>query len=77
MACLSEEETVPRASKRKRSLLLCGHCDRYVSKSTYYRHRDAYFNPLLGTWQRVDEGFVANYEASSEEEMENSNAMIS
>ena len=48
----SIEETGRRASKRKRDLLFCGHCEKYVSKSSFYRHRDAYFDPVLGKWER-------------------------
>ena len=74
MASSSEEEMESCAPERKRSLLFCSHCDLYVSKSTYYRHRDAYFNPLLGTWDRVNEGCLTDNEASSkEEEVENGN----
>ena len=46
-----EMEAITLQPKRRRCLLLCGHCDRYLSKSTYYRHRDAYFNHASGQWQ--------------------------
>ena len=57
----------PCAPKWKRSLLLCGHCDCYVLKLTYYCHHDTYFNPLLGSWDRVDDGSVADHDASSQD----------
>ena len=38
--------------KRRRSLLLCGHCDTYLAKSTYYRHRELHFNPVTLLWKR-------------------------
>ena len=40
--------------KRRRSLMFCEHCDRDVSNSTYYRHREAYFNCVTGQWQQED-----------------------
>lgn len=48
-------------AKRQRSLLLCGHCDAYLSKSTYYRHRELYFNPASLKWTK-DRG---DYDSSS------------
>ena len=47
-----DKEARHHGSKRKRDLLLCGHCNNYVSKSTYYRHRDAFFDPVLEKWER-------------------------
>ena len=44
----SEMEPAALQPKRRRCLLLCGYCDRYLSKSTYYRHRDAYFKHASG-----------------------------
>lgn len=51
-----EDETTSPRPKRRRNLLLCEHCGCCVSKSTYYRHRQAYFNPVSGQWQREAEG---------------------
>lgn len=36
-----------RATAAKR---FCGHCETYVSKSVYYRHRRLYFNKLTNQW---------------------------
>lgn len=53
--CLEENESVMESSqpmpKRSRPLLLCGHCDKYLTKSTYYRHRELYFNPVSLQWK--------------------------
>ena len=46
-------ESLPH-SKRRRFLLHCGHCDRSLPKSTYYRHREAFFNPVSGHWEKDD-----------------------
>ena len=47
----SEMESSQPMSKRSRPLLLCGHCDKYLTKSTYYRHRELYFNPVSLQWK--------------------------
>ena len=48
----SETEVTPRACKRRRQSMYCGHCDSYLPKSTYYRHREAFFDSISLTWQR-------------------------
>ena len=52
----SDDEDPERAQrqKRQRPLMICGHCDRVLTKSTYYRHKRSYFNPVSGTWLRTD-----------------------
>lgn len=30
--------------------LFCPHCTKMLSKSTYYRHRQQYYNHISGTW---------------------------
>ena len=52
---LSSTEVDLPHPKRRRSFLLCEHCDRYVSNSTYYRHKEAYFNRVTGQWQQGDD----------------------
>ena len=39
-----EREATPPQPKRHHSLLLCGHCETYLPKSTCYRHKERYFN---------------------------------
>ena len=50
-------EPPPSRPKRRRVLMICGHCDRSLPKLTYYRHREAFFNPVSGVWMRqvIDE----------------------
>ena len=43
-----------RRPKRRRSLIVCGHCDRALTKSTYYRHKRRYFSHVSGTRFRGD-----------------------
>ena len=50
-----EWEAAPPQPKRHRSLLLCGHCETYVPKSTYYRHKERYFDVVSNQWQRLTE----------------------
>lgn len=40
---------VPMAKKRK-SVFYCGHCERNVSKTTYYRHKADFYNEFSDTW---------------------------
>ena len=53
--CSEENESMMESSqpipRRSRPLLLCGHCDKYLTKSTYYRHRELYFNPVSLQWK--------------------------
>ena len=37
-------------SKRLRRTLYCGHCLKHVSKSTYYRHREQYYDEVKQQW---------------------------
>ena len=54
------DQAISIQPKRRRCSLLCGHCDRYLSKSTYYRHRAAYFNHASGHWQRLQSDDVSS-----------------
>ena len=38
-----EESSIAAACKRKRRYILCGHCNRMVPSSTFYRHWERYF----------------------------------
>ena len=46
-------EATLQGQKRRRSFMICGHCDRALTKSTYYRHKRCFFNPVSGTWLRI------------------------
>ena len=48
---------VPRPKRPRRSLL-CPHCEEVVSKTTYYRHKAAYYNESENEWLRkVNDGY--------------------
>ena len=38
--------------RRYRQRHFCGHCDEYLPKSTFYRHRKSFFNPVSHEWLR-------------------------
>ena len=36
-------------------LLYCRHCDRLLLKSTFYRHRNKYFDTVAGKWTKLQD----------------------
>ena len=50
----------PDGVKRQRKRLFCDHCDTFLPKSTYYRHKSAYFNIVTRKWTRVDSGTLTS-----------------
>ena len=44
------------AKKHKYEILHCHHCNREVSKSTWYKHYEKYFDSVSGKW-RTEEKF--------------------
>ena len=40
--------------KRIRDPLFCPHCDEYLSNSTFYRHKEAFYNHVSGEWKKSD-----------------------
>lgn len=43
-------------ARRSRERVFCGHCDEYLPKSTFYRHKDTFFNPVSKQWV-IEESF--------------------
>ncbi len=41
--------------RRLRGKVMCEHCNQLLPKSTYYRHKDTFYNFVSRKWQRVDE----------------------
>ena len=37
-------------AKKRKSVFYCGHCERNVSKTTYYRHKADFYNEFSDTW---------------------------
>ncbi len=36
---------------RRRRRIFCPHCEEYVSKTTYYRHRDSHYDVQKNEWR--------------------------
>ena len=60
-------------SSASKKLVLCSHCDEYVSKRTYYRHKRLYFDTQSRKWckERVfnasgQDDFVLEHEIATE-----------
>ena len=51
----SDDEPAPPRPKRRYRLLYCGYCASHVSKATFFRHREKYFNVLTKQWQPKNE----------------------
>ena len=32
--------------------VFCNHCDDYIPKSTFYRHKETFFNPVSNSWHK-------------------------
>ena len=47
-----EERTAQGKKWRRRSSLLCNHCDKWVSNSTFYRHREVYYDSVAKVWTK-------------------------
>ena len=60
-----------RARKRRsRPALECGHCGLVVSKSTYYRHKQKFYNSETKKWKRWCDGDSSDSIDSFEDERE-------
>ena len=35
-----------------RPTMFCTHCEQYLAKSTFYRHRRKFYNPITKTWEK-------------------------
>lgn len=38
--------------KQRKRRVYCEHCEQYLSKSTYYRHKSKYYDPSNETWSK-------------------------
>lgn len=65
-------EVIRRSSKENgtRRELFCPHCDRLVPKTTYYRHKEQFYDPDKGSWSTVKVNVTTNAEAINEFEDE-------
>ena len=56
---MAESTEVPCAKRTRRNVpRYCGHCEKKVPSSTYYRHREKFFDVVSQRWQR-DRGAAA------------------
>ena len=69
---VSESDSRPRGVKRRRHY--CEHCEGYLSKSTYYRHRSKYYNIATGKWIKVSD--ITNPNSSSSADDEDSSSSL-
>ena len=46
------QQSHERSSKAQRTRIkhLCGHCNQLLPKSTFYRHKDTFYNPVSRQW---------------------------
>ena len=63
---ICERDSRPRGVKRRRNY--CEHCESYLTKSTFYRHRSKYYNTATGKWVKVCDITVSNSSTSSDED---------
>lgn len=49
---------IPTAKRRKRRPRRCGHCDELVPESTFYRHKDQFFDKITHQWHK--DKYLAN-----------------
>jgi hypothetical protein len=47
------EKMATLGKRKKRKLYYCGHCQKDVSKATYYRHRTEFYDDVLKDWRRA------------------------
>ena len=66
---VSETASPPRGIKRK----YCDHCENYLSKSTYYRHRSKYYNIATGKWIKVSDTTNPSSSSSASDEDSSTN----
>ena len=52
MAEKENDQVAELPAKRIRASILCPHCDQYLSKSSYYRHRFSFYNKLTKQWSK-------------------------
>ena len=51
----SSSELDVSSKRRRRKFHFCGHCRRLLPKSTYYRHRELYYDDISQKWNDIQE----------------------
>lgn len=47
------------SKRRSRDRVFCHHCHEYLPKSTFYRHKEAFFSHVSRQWQQKDDSCVS------------------
>ncbi len=66
MAEFSESD-VPTAKRRRRSVY-CGHCKERLPPSTYYRHREQFFDVVSQLWATADRDLGSAQSSSDDDQ---------
>jgi len=70
----ASESLESRGDSRKgnvsRRELFCPHCDYLIPKTTYYRHREQFYNPIQEVWSAVKLNTTTTMPAAGECECE-------
>ena len=66
MAEIETFNAAPKVIKRRQRRIFCGHCERAVPASTYYRHRELFFDVVAQEWQRSAASFAESTESLHE-----------
>lgn len=67
----------PKAKTRKYEAIFCPHCDRNVSKSTWYAHHRDFFDKASGVWKKVTIQRRRNFSFAEEEHDSSSDEVCS
>ena len=51
--------------KRRREPILCSHCNRLVSHTTFYRHKATFYDPISNIWD-TNKGDESNSDSEIE-----------
>ena len=63
---ICERDSRPQGVKQRRNY--CEHCESYLTKSTFYRHRSKYHNTATGKWAKLCDITVSSSSTSSDED---------
>ena len=66
----THESLSSQKRKRRRKTYFCGHCKRILPKSTFYRHRELYYDELCEKWTYALFSSADESEGESEDESE-------
>ena len=53
-----------------RPTMFCPHCEQYLTKSTFYRHRREFYNPITKTWDKQKTFILRRDETTSTDDFD-------